>query len=155
MATVRVKSVGHRNPTSSNDDHEEEGEEDESEEHEIKGKREKFRPPTVTRITRPTTGLSASNDHVISTGAINMSVKKQTSSTYITNSQINLVNSGHGNTGHESSDSLSHPLATSSAHLINKKDIFDQEFSAKNSKDHARMNDTKSHGSIKIGGREK
>ncbi|CAF1031671.1 unnamed protein product [Adineta steineri] len=54
-----------------------------------------------------------------------------------------------------SSQTSDNPYATSSTNIMSKSDQFDQEFHLGDSKDHARRNDTKDHGSIKINGREK
>ena len=141
---AQEKSEIHQNPPTSGDD---------EDDIEGKSKKQKFRPPTVTRITRPTTGASV-DDHLMSTGAITLSMTKQTSSTYMSNTNIDLINSTHHN-GLDRSDSLSNSLVTSTAHLMHKSDPFDQEFSAKNQQDQAKMKDIKSHGSIKINQRAK
>ena len=49
----------------------------------------------------------------------------------------------------------SNPFATSTTKIMPPSDIVDQEFNLNDSKDHARRNDVKGHGNIKISEREK
>ncbi|CAF0877439.1 unnamed protein product [Adineta ricciae] len=60
----------------------------------------------------------------------------------------------HNDIDINSSQNSSNHFDSSTTNILRKSDVVDQEFRLDDGKDHARRNDAKSHGSIKIGERE-
>lgn len=104
----------------------------------------------ITRIPRQDSSKSMKNSFLnlhgnFPSGSLSRKALNITCDTPLSHNDID-INSSHNS---------SNPYATSTTNILRKSDVVDQEFRLDDGKEHARRNDTKSHGSINISGREK